>query len=103
MRYFLSTGGTSTGEPVCLCVSQNFLVKRFGDYCLHSGTFYDRVVLVHFHFKFMDLLYMCNLFPDLFLGKFKFRNIDAIYNLHIMISKDKVFIMALFYAHLKVS
>ena len=43
---FLSTGGTSTGEPVCLSVLQKKIEKRFGDYCLHSGTFYDRVVLV---------------------------------------------------------
>ena len=46
---FLSTGGTSTGAPVCLFVLAKIIQKkRFGDYCLHSGTFYDRVVLVYF-------------------------------------------------------
>ena len=38
----------------CLCVCvlsvlQKKIEKRFGDYCLHSGTFYDRVVLVTFY------------------------------------------------------
>ena len=41
-RYF----NRRTCLSVCLCVLQKKLVKRFGDYCLHSGTFYDRVVLV---------------------------------------------------------
>jgi hypothetical protein len=43
LRWFLSTGGTSTGAPVCF--SQKFR-NRFGDYCLHSGTFYDVSYLV---------------------------------------------------------